>query len=181
MAEITAVTSASSPKQSLPPLLTLPLAPIPDLNGVASILIKAGNAAGLFPFITPSPVPSPTATAHPRATTRSAGPAADSRALSPEAPVLPAQVAGLIALALAIMLTTMRLSVRRGIRRAKATRLTRMPATRPPQASAHQLNARRLAAGGCRITVITHETGAPHLARISPQPQLNPSPMTYEK
>ena len=118
VAETTAVHPASSPKRSpagTPPLLALPLGPIPDLNGVASTLIKAGNATGLFPVITPSPAPSPTTTARPSPTAdrRSTGPVSDSRTLSPTTPTIPAQVAGLIALAVAIMLMIMRLSVRR--------------------------------------------------------------------
>jgi hypothetical protein len=79
---------------------------------VSSSLIGAGNAVGLFPAIVPSS--SPAATSSPRApaqaqgTRRNAATAADSSAL---APVLTAQVAGLIALALAIMLTVTRLSL----------------------------------------------------------------------
>jgi multisubunit Na+/H+ antiporter MnhC subunit len=88
----------------------LPLGSIPALNGVSSSLISAGNAAGLFPAIVPS---SGTATpSSPRAqaqgTRRTAATAADSSAL---APVLTAQVAGLIALALALVLTVTRRSL----------------------------------------------------------------------
>jgi len=117
VAGTTAVNAASAPRRSLagtPPLLALPLGPIPDLNGAASTLIEAGNAAGLFPVITPSPAPSPASAAppSPAAARRSTGPA-DSGALSRAAPAVPARVAGLIALAVAVMLTIMRLSVRR--------------------------------------------------------------------
>jgi len=114
----TAVSAASSARRSLagtPPLLALPLGPIPDLNGVASTLIEAGNAAGLFPVITPSPAPSPTSAAppSPAAARRGTRPTGDFGALSRAAPGIQARVAGLIALALAVMLTIMRLSVRR--------------------------------------------------------------------
>jgi hypothetical protein len=77
---------------------------------VSSSLIGAGNAAGLFPAIVPSgsPATSPPPEIHAQGTRRQAGPVADSSAITP---VLTAQVAGLIALALAIMLTVTRLSL----------------------------------------------------------------------
>jgi len=107
-----AAPAAAKPSASASPQAPLPLGPIPALNGVSSSLIGAGNAVGLFPAIVPSS--SPAATSSPRAqpqapgTRRNAATAADSSAL---APVLTAQVAGLIALALAIMLTVTRLSL----------------------------------------------------------------------
>jgi hypothetical protein len=129
VAATTAVTSASSPQPSLSaplPLPALPLGPIPDLNGAASTLIKAGNATQLFPTITPSPVPSSPATAHLRPTQRRVGHVSDSRALSPGSPLLPAEVAGLIVLALVILLTATRLSLRGRPRVEKAARPTRI-------------------------------------------------------
>jgi hypothetical protein len=85
---------------------------------VSSSLIGARNAVGLFPAIVPSgpAATSPPPEIHAQGTRRQAGPVADSSAL---APVLTAQVAGLIALALAIMLTVTRLSLtkRRGSRK----------------------------------------------------------------
>lgn len=118
VAETTAVTSTSARSRKPPllsplPLPALPLGPIPDLNGVGSTLIQAGNATQLFPIITPSPVPSGTRAAHPRPTKPRTRPASDSRALSPGSPLLPARVAGLILLALAIVLAMTRLSLRR--------------------------------------------------------------------
>lgn len=118
VAATTAVTSiparARKPKLLEPvPLPALPLGPIPDLNGAGSTLIKAGNATQLFPVITPSPGPSATAAAHPRPTRRRTEPVSDSRALSAGSPLLPARIAGLILLALAIVLTITRLSLRR--------------------------------------------------------------------
>jgi hypothetical protein len=87
--------------------------PVPNLN---STLIAAGNASGLFPEIAPAPVPSPAGGTPPQEAAHGAGPAgrvadASTRALG--TPVLTAQVMGLIALALAVMLTVTRLSVRR--------------------------------------------------------------------
>jgi hypothetical protein len=87
--------------------------PVPNLN---STLIAAGNASGLFPEIAPAPVPSPAAGTPPQEAAHGAAPAervadASTRALG--TPVLTAQVMGLIALALAVMLTVTRLSVRR--------------------------------------------------------------------
>jgi hypothetical protein len=100
-----------------PNLAVLPLGPIPALNGQASLLIGAGNAAGLFPTINPSPraSPGPTATATGTAqpTERKAAPVSEASPVSLGTPVFTAQVAGLIALGLAIMLTVTRLSLRR--------------------------------------------------------------------
>jgi hypothetical protein len=95
----------------------LPLGPIPDLNGVANAIIGAGNAAGLFPKISPSPAPSesPSPVAHPTARKGTAGPAAhaNASAFALGTPVLTAQVIGLLALAFGIMLTVTRMSVRK--------------------------------------------------------------------
>jgi hypothetical protein len=97
-------------------MAVLPLGPIPALNGEASMLIGPGNAADLFPTIGPSPGAGassrPTAAAAQPSTSGSA-PAADASPVSLGTPVATAQVAGLIALGLAIMLTVTRLSVRR--------------------------------------------------------------------
>jgi hypothetical protein len=112
----TSVTAATSAKTSSRPvnLPPLPLGPIPNLNAEASLLIGAGNAAGLFPAITPSPAPSPGQVVHPQAGRQNAEPVSDSSTVSPgSAPVFTAQVVGLIALGLAIMLTVTRLSLRR--------------------------------------------------------------------
>jgi hypothetical protein len=124
----TAVTAAAPAKSAkakakakaspaTPNLPVLPLGPIPALNGEASLLIGAGNAAGLFPTISPSPraSPGPTATATPTAqpTKRKAAPVSEASPVSLGTPVFTAQVAGLIALGLAIMLTVTRLSLRR--------------------------------------------------------------------
>ena len=96
-------------------MAALPLGPIPALNGQASVFIGAGNAANLFPTISPSPgaSPGPTATAAAQPTKRDTGPVSEASPVSLGTPVFTAQVAGLIALGLAIMLTVTRLSVRR--------------------------------------------------------------------
>ncbi|HJY99325.1 MAG TPA: hypothetical protein VJ305_01295 [Streptosporangiaceae bacterium] len=77
------------------------------------MFIGAGNAANLFPTIGPahSASPGPTATAQP--TKRNTGPVSEASPVSLGTPVFTAQVAGLIALGVAIMLTVARLSVRR--------------------------------------------------------------------
>jgi hypothetical protein len=108
--------SAATPPASIPVGPVLPLGPIPTLNGVSSSLIGAGNAASLFPAISPAATPSPSPGAQAPSTKRNAAPAADSAAV---APVLSAQVAGLIALALGIMLTVTRLSLRKRLRSPK--------------------------------------------------------------
>jgi hypothetical protein len=118
----TSVTGASSAK-ALPGathLTTLPLGPIPNLNVEASLLIGAGNAAGLFPAITPSPIASPGQVVRPQSGRQDAAPLSGASTVSFGAPVFTAQVVGLIALGLAIMLTVTRLSLRKrsGSRRA---------------------------------------------------------------
>jgi len=131
-AETVAVTAASaspaspaspakSPASSSPagvvPVGALPLGPIPDLNGASSQLIGAGNAAGLFPAINPSATPSPSpGTPAPDGQRR---PAPDSSAIAFVEPGLTGQVAGLIALAVAVMLTVTRLSLRKRFRSRK--------------------------------------------------------------
>jgi hypothetical protein len=113
-------TATAKPKasQATPNLAVLPLGPIPALNGQASLLIGAGNAAGLFPAISPSPAasPGPTATATPTATPQpikpKATPVSQASPVSLGTPLFAAQV-GLIALGLAIMLVVTRLSLRR--------------------------------------------------------------------
>jgi hypothetical protein len=123
-AETVAVTAASaSPTKSATssagvlPEGTLPLGPIPNLNGVSSQLIGAGNASGLFPAINPSATPSPSPgdpapSAHRR-------PVTGSSAIAFVQPGLTGQVAGLIALAVAVLLTVTRLSLRKRFRSRK--------------------------------------------------------------
>jgi hypothetical protein len=124
-AESVAVTAAaapaggSSPSDTPPaaPGTTLPLGPVPNLNSVSSSLLGAGNAAGLFPAISPSATPSPS----PGNGTdqRNAAPTAGSSAIAFVQPGLTGQVAGLIALAVAVLLTVTRLSLRRRFRSRK--------------------------------------------------------------
>jgi hypothetical protein len=125
-AETVAVTAASaspakSPAGSSPagvsPGGALPLGPIPNLNGVSSQLIGAGNAAGLFPAINPSATPSPSPGSPAPGSQRR--PAPDSSAIAFVKPGLTGQVAGLIALAVAVMLTVTRLSLRKRFRSRK--------------------------------------------------------------
>jgi hypothetical protein len=111
---------ASPAKSSAPASLgtTVPLGALPNLNGVSSSLIGAGNASGLFPAISPGatagPKPSPGVRA--QGTRRNTESVSYTSTLGP---VLTAQVAGLIALALAVMLTVTRLSLRRRFRSPK--------------------------------------------------------------
>ena len=129
-AETVAVTAASaapaSPGQSsaspgsaaASPGTTLPLGPIPNLNGVSSSLIGAGNASGLFPAINPAAVPSPTPGVNAQGQPN-AQPATGASPLAFARPGLTGQVAGLIALAVAVLLTVTRLSVRKRFRSRK--------------------------------------------------------------
>ncbi len=126
VAVIAAPASAARPTASAPAETVLPLGPVPTLNGgsvptlngVSSSLIEAGNASGLFPAISPSATPSPSLSpgANVQLPEQNAAPDADS---STPAPVLPAQVAGLIVLALGIVLTVTRLSLRKRFRSSK--------------------------------------------------------------
>jgi hypothetical protein len=116
----TAVTAAAATKSSSsatasPTVSSFALPPglIPNLNAEASLLIGAGNAARLFPAITPSAGPGASEAAHPQGSRQNADPIANASTISSGTSVLTAQVAGLIALGLAIMLTVTRLSLRK--------------------------------------------------------------------
>jgi hypothetical protein len=120
--ETVAVTApAASPAKTQPAGGTevdiLPLGPIPDLNGIANAIIGAGNAADLFPKISPSPAPSlsPSPVVRPKVRKGTSAPRANASAsaFALGTPVLTAQVIGLLALAFGIMLTVTRMSVRR--------------------------------------------------------------------
>jgi hypothetical protein len=124
-AETVAVTGApASPGSSggdtpAAPGTTLPLGPIPNLNSISSSLIGAGNAAGLFPAINPGATPSPSPGNGTSDGRRNAEPAAGSAAIAFVKPGLTGQVAGLVALAVAVLLTMTRLSLRRRFRSRK--------------------------------------------------------------
>jgi hypothetical protein len=94
-------------------MVVLPLGPIPALNGESSTLIGPGNASGLFPTIGLSPTASPQPTAATQPGQQNTTPDADASPVSLGTPVFTAQVAGLIVLGLAIMLTAIRLSLRK--------------------------------------------------------------------
>lgn len=95
--------------------ISLPLGPVPAVGNVSTSLIGPGNAAGLFPSISPSatPDPAPGGSAPPGPGT---GPVTSSSPLAFAQPGLTGQAAGLIALAFAILLTVTRLSLRRRFR-----------------------------------------------------------------
>jgi hypothetical protein len=122
-AETTTVTAAAASAKSsgtaspsaAEHMAVLPLGPIPALNGEASMFVQAGSAANLFPTVGPSHGASPgaTAAAGTQPTKRNTGPVSEASPVSLSTPVFTAQVAGLIALGVAIMLTVTRLSVRR--------------------------------------------------------------------
>jgi hypothetical protein len=113
---VTAPAASASPAKSSASVSAeapLPLGPIPNLNGVSSSLIGAGNASSLFPAIIPYATPNSSPGIQPQGAKRNAQPVSDSSALGFAKPGLTGQVAGLIALALAIMLTVTRLSLRK--------------------------------------------------------------------
>jgi hypothetical protein len=110
--------SANAASAGVSPGTTLPLGPIPNLNGASSSLIGAGNASGLFPAINPAPVPSPTPGANAQGQPN-AQPATGASPLAFARPGLTGQVAGLIALAVAVLLTVTRMSLRKRFRSRK--------------------------------------------------------------
>jgi hypothetical protein len=101
------------------PGMTLPLGPIPNLNGASSSLIGAGNASGLFPAINPATAPSPAPGAAAQGGQRNAQPVTGASPLAFAEPGLTGQVAGLLALAVAVLLTMTRLSLRKRFRSRK--------------------------------------------------------------
>ncbi|HTQ94478.1 MAG TPA: hypothetical protein VMK84_33795 [Streptosporangiaceae bacterium] len=117
---VTAASAGSSPAAAsspgVSPGTTLPLGPIPDLNGISSQLIGAGDASGLFPAISPSATPSPSPGSQAAAGQGKARPAPSSSAIAFVQPGLTGQVAGLIVLAVAVLLTVTRLSLRKRFR-----------------------------------------------------------------
>jgi hypothetical protein len=79
-----------------------------------SLLVGAGDASGLFPAITPSATSSPDPpTVFPQPSRPNAESVSDATALSPGTPEVTAQVVGLLALGLAVILTVKRLSLRK--------------------------------------------------------------------
>jgi hypothetical protein len=101
-------TSSSSPGAAH--LSVLPLGPIPNLNGEASLLIGAGSASSLFPSIAPVATPSSAPGVASPTGRRNAAPVSESSSIPVGTPVATAQVVGLIVLGLAIMLTVTRVS-----------------------------------------------------------------------
>jgi hypothetical protein len=81
---------------------------LPYLPSASPVLSPGGNAAGLFPTLTPSADPS-AATQDPQKTQ----PVANTSALPQEGPVIGAQLAGLAVLALAFLFAVARLSFRK--------------------------------------------------------------------
>jgi hypothetical protein len=83
------------------------------LSGSGQTLSPGGNAAGLFPALSPSSAASSPAAAGGGGASAGTRPLADTSALPQGTSVLGAQLAGLIALAIAFILTVARLSLRK--------------------------------------------------------------------
>ncbi|MCW2935392.1 MAG: hypothetical protein JWM19_6354 [Actinomycetia bacterium] len=92
----------------------LPVGSLPTIggNGATSSLSPGGNAAGLFPTVNASQVPSPGQVPS-LGQGETARPVADTEALPIGTPVIDAQLLGLGALAVAFLLAVTRMSVRR--------------------------------------------------------------------
>jgi hypothetical protein len=114
-----ASSSAGASSPGVSPETNLPLGPIPNLNGISSQLIGAGDASGLFPAISPSATPSPLPGGQALGSGTTGRPSPSSSAIAFVQPGLTGQVAGLIALAVAVLLTVTRLSLRRRFRTRK--------------------------------------------------------------
>jgi hypothetical protein len=116
----TAPATPSKPASVAPIDNNVTLGPAPgDLSSQTGQLVGASNASGLFPAIVPSTTPSPSPGAGAGATPGATRPVADSSALALGKPVLTAQVAGLAALGMGILLTVTRLSLRKRFRSRK--------------------------------------------------------------
>jgi hypothetical protein len=114
--------SSSSSSTNLPPgsptgtipgsTAGIPVGGLPSLNGSGSTLSPGGSVSGLFPTINPTSVPNPAPSTQGNADPKGQ-PVADSATLPLGTPVVGAQIVGLIALALAVILAITRLSIRR--------------------------------------------------------------------
>ena len=113
--------AAAAPAGGGLPGTTLPLGPIPNLNqnGASRSLIGAGNASGLFPAINPGTAPSPAPGANTQAGQPNVRPVTGASPLAFAESGLTGQVAGLIALAVAVLLTVTRMSLRKRFRSRK--------------------------------------------------------------
>ena len=122
-AETVAVTSASAaPAKSSAgpsPQTTLPLGPVPNLNNIASQIIGAGDASGLFPAIGPSASPNSSPESRSQVGKSNSEPVSAASPVALTQAGLTGQLAGLVALALAVMLTVTRLSLGRRSRSRK--------------------------------------------------------------
>jgi hypothetical protein len=103
-----ATNSADPSAPGGPDVAPLTAGNLPYLPSASPVLSPGGNAAGLFPALTPSADP-PAAKQDPQNTQ----PVANTSALPQDAPVIGAQLAGLAVLALAFLLAVARLSFRR--------------------------------------------------------------------
>jgi hypothetical protein len=102
--------STSSPQAPETVTSPLPVGSLPNIPATSPTLSPGGNAAGLFPTLAPKPTPTSTSISVQKAHGR---PVADTTALPEGAPIVGAQIAGLGALALAVVLAVTRLSIRR--------------------------------------------------------------------
>jgi hypothetical protein len=100
-------TTPQAPETVISPL---PVGSLPNLRATSPTLSPGGNAAGLFPTLDPKPTPTLTPISVQKADGR---PVADTTTLPEGAPIANAQIAGLAALALAVVLAVTRLSIRR--------------------------------------------------------------------
>jgi len=115
--------SVTPPTPSTSPLPVGSLPGVPAVNPTTGAsLSPGGNAAGLFPTLTPSTSPGPSSSSSSGAASNTkARQAADTSALPEGAPLIDAQLAGLAALLVAFVLAVTRFSIRRRPAPATAT------------------------------------------------------------
>jgi hypothetical protein len=140
--------------------------PVPNVN-VSTTFVGAGNAAGLFPEITPAPTPSPgPANTNPVAGS-SVSPAGRALDVFTSAPATPAL--GLIALVIAFLLLMTRLSVRRRKKDAAGlfSEITPAPAPSPGPEGTNPAGERSASPAGQAADVFTSAPATPALGLIA--------------
>ena len=138
--------------------------PIPN---VTTTFVGAGNAAGLFPEITPAPTPSPGPAGTNPAAAPSANPAGQALGIVTSAPV--ASALGLIALAVAFLLVMTRLSVRRRKKDAAglSPEITPAPTPSPGPEGTNPAAERSVSPAGQAADVFTSAPARPALGLIA--------------
>jgi hypothetical protein len=140
--------------------------PIPNVN-VSSSFVGAGNAAGLFPEITPPPTPSPGPEGTNPAAERSVSPAGQAVGIVTSAPATSAL--GLIALVVAFLLVITRLPARRRKKDVAGLfpEVTPVPTPSPGPEGTNPAAERSVSPAGQAADVFTSTSATPALGLIA--------------